>query len=95
MIFIGILMYFGALIIPCAYLLATRWRGAAKRPMFIGVGLQIFLSLAVWASVYFSWRAGYTDYYYGWAFLLPVNAVGLIYFLAVLFIYALKAKGHK
>ena len=95
MIFIGILMYFGALIIPAVYMLSTRWRGAAKRPMFIGVGFQIFWSLAVWAFVYFSWRAGDTDYYYGWAFLLPVNVVGLIYFLAVLFIYAGKAKEQK
>jgi len=65
MIFIGILMYFGALIIPAAYLFSTRWRGAAKRPMLIGVGLQLFWSLAVWAFVYLSARAGYTDAYYG------------------------------
>ena len=42
MIFIGILMYFGALIIPLAYLFSTRWRGAAKRPMLIGAGFQLF-----------------------------------------------------
>jgi len=92
MIFIGILMYFGALIIPVGYLMSTRWRGAAKRLMIIGAGLQIFSSLAVWAFVYFSWRAGYTDAYYGWALLLPVNIVGLLYFLTVLFIYARKSR---
>ena len=92
MIFIGILMYFGALIIPAAYLFSTRWRGAAKRPMIIGAGLQLFWSLAVWAFVYFSWRAGYSDAYMGWGLLLPVNVVGLIYFFAVLFIYARKAR---
>jgi hypothetical protein len=92
MIFIGILMYFGALIIPAAYLFSTRWRGAAKRPMLIGVGLQLFWSLAVWAFVYLSARAGYTDAYYCWVFLLPVNAVGLIYYFVVLFIYARKAR---
>jgi hypothetical protein len=89
---IGILMYFGALIIPAAYLLSTRCRGAATRRMLIGVCLQIFWSLAVGAFVYFSWRAGYTEHYWGWALLVPVNAVGLIYFLAVLFIYARKAR---
>jgi hypothetical protein len=92
MIFIGILMYFGALIIPAAYLFSTRWYGAAKRSMLIGAGLQLFWSLAVWAFVYFSWRAGYTDAYMGWGLLLPVNVVGLLYFLTVLFIYARKAR---
>jgi hypothetical protein len=92
MIFIGIFMYFGALIIPLGYLMSTRWRGAAKRPMLIGAGLQLFWSLVVWAFVYFSWRAAYTDYYYGWALLLAVNIVGFLYFLAVLFIYARKAR---
>ena len=92
MIYIGILMYFGALIIPAAYLMSTRWHGAAKRPMLIGVGLQIFWSLAVWGLVYYSWRAGYQDAWMGWAFLIPVNVVGLVYFLAVLFIYARKAR---
>ena len=93
MIFIGILMYFGALIVPVAYLISTHGRGAAKRPMLIGAGLQFFWSLAVYAFVYFSWRTGYTDYYFGWGLLLPVNVVGLIYFLTVLFIYARKARG--
>jgi hypothetical protein len=88
---IGILMYFGALIIPAAYLLSTRCRGSATRRMLIGVYLQVFWSLAVGAFVYFSWRAGYTEYYWGWAFLVPVNAVGLVYFLAVL-IYARRAR---
>ena len=32
MILIGTLLYFGALFIPAVYLMATRWRGAAKRP---------------------------------------------------------------
>jgi uncharacterized membrane protein len=63
--------------------------------MLIGAGLQLFWSLAVWAFVYFSWRAGYTDYYYGWALLIPVNVIGLIYFLAILFIYARKAREQK
>jgi hypothetical protein len=93
MMFLGILMYFGALIIPTGYLLFTRWRGAAGRPMLIGVCLQLFWSLAVWAFVYFSWRAGQTDAHYGWALLLPVNAVGLLYCLTVLRIYGRKPGG--
>ena len=90
MILVGIFMYFGALLFPIVYLLFTHFRGKARRPMLIGIGLQIFLSLVVWAFVYFSWRAGYQDAYYGWGLLLPVNIVGLIYFFVVLFIYATK-----
>ena len=85
-------MYFGALLIPITYLLFTQFRGNARRPMLIGIGLQTFWSLAVWAFVYFSWRAGYQDAYYGWGFLLPVNIVGLIYFLVVFFVYATRAR---
>jgi len=44
------------------------------------------------AFVYVPWRAGHADYYYGWTFLLPVNFVGLIFYPAVLFIYARKRK---
>ena len=84
------LLYFGAFIIPAAYFFFTRWSGKAKRPMLIGVGLQIFWSVAVAAFAYFSWKAGYQDAWMAWGLLLPVNAVGLIYFLAVLLIYRKK-----
>ena len=92
MILIGTLIYFGALLIPAMYLLVTRWQGAAKRLMLIGAALQIFYTLAVAAFVYVAWRSGRADYYYGWNFLLPVNFVGLIYFVAVLFTSARKPK---
>jgi len=74
-------MYFGAMLIPVIYLLATRGRGSERRPMLIGTGLQIFWSLLVWGFVYYNWQAGYTEYYWGWGLLVPVNAIGLIYYL--------------
>ena len=83
-IVLGILIYSGALLIPIIYCFATRFSGKATRLMLIGLGLQIFWSLTVWAFVYFSWRAGYQDAWMGWALLIPVNFVGLIYFVAVL-----------
>jgi hypothetical protein len=95
MIGIAIIMYFGALIIPAVYLLSTRWRGAARRPMIIGAGIQIFCSLAVWVFVCLLWRAGYKEFYWGWAFILPINAVGLIYFLTILFIYERRSREQK
>lgn len=90
MLQIGLLMYFGAFLIPLVYLLLTAGRGSARRPLLIGIGLQIFWSLAVWAYVYFSWWAGYEDFWMGWGLLLPVNAIGLLYFLAVIFIFGFK-----
>ena len=92
MILIGTLIYFGALLIPTGYLLATRWQGPAKRLMLIGAALQIFYTLAVAAFVYMAWRSGHADYYYGWNFLLPVNFVGLTYFVAVHVVSARKPK---
>jgi hypothetical protein len=86
MLFFVYMLYFGALIIPAAYLFGTRWRGPLKRPMLAGAALQILFSLAVWAFVYYSWRQGYEDSYYGWALLLPVNVVGLVYYLVTLFV---------
>ena len=84
MLFVGILLYFGALLIPATYLLATRCQGPTTRAMLIGVGVQLIGILAVWGFVYSCWFAGYTEYYWGWALLLPVNLVGLVYFLIVL-----------
>ena len=91
MLFLVCLLYFGALGIPIVYLLFTRFRGPLKRRMIIGSVLQVFWSLAVWAFVNFSWRAGYTDAWMGWGLLLPVNAVGFIYFVSVLVINAFKS----
>ena len=76
--------YFGSLLIPAAYLLFTLGKGIARKGMIIGAGLQFFWSLAVWALVYYSWRAGNRDYYYAWALLLPVNIVSAIYYVAFL-----------
>ena len=76
--------YFGSFLIPIAYLLFTLGKGIARKGMLIGAGLQFFWSMAVFAFVYYSWRAGYSDYYYGWALLLPVNIVSTIYYVAFL-----------
>lgn len=91
----GMLLYFGALIIPVVYLFSTNWRGPARRQMLIGIGLQVFFSLAVWAFVYFSWRAGYQDAWMGWGLLPPVNAIGFLYFVRVLIVHGRRACDQK
>ena len=76
--------YFGSFLVPATYFLFTLGKGIARKGMLIGAGLQLFWSLAVWAFVYYSCRSGYSDYYYGWALLLPINIVSAIYYVAFL-----------
>jgi ABC-type cobalamin transport system permease subunit len=91
-ILLGCLLYFGALLIPALFFLFNRGQSKAKKPMLIGVGLQVFWSMVVATIAYFSWRAGDSDAFMAWGLLLPVNFVGFLYFLAVLFIYVKKDK---
>jgi len=80
-----ILLYFGSMTIPAVYFIATLFRGPLTRLMLVGLGLQIFWSLAVWGFVYYSWKRGDSEYYWLWALLAPVNLVSLLYFCAVPF----------
>lgn len=86
------LLYFGSFLIPVFYLLATRFRGRLNRLMLIGLALQIFWSLAVWAFVYYSWTEGYSEYYWGWALLILVNFIAAIYFLVFVPLWASRTK---
>jgi hypothetical protein len=79
-----ILMYFGTFTIPAVYCCATRFHGRLTKRMLIGVGLQVFWSLGVWAVVWYSWKRGDSEYFYAWAYLIPVNLVGLMYFIGTL-----------
>jgi hypothetical protein len=92
---IGILLYVGALLIPIVYLMATRFRGAARRPMLVGSSVQILWALGVWALVYFSQRAENEDAWMAWCLLLPVNAIGFIYFGGVLVRYGFRLRNQK
>ena len=87
-----ILIYFGAMAIPSVYCLATLCRGSLTSLKQAGLGLQVFWSLAVWGFVYYSWKEGYREYYWGWALLIPVNCVGLLYFCAVPIYHKFKEK---
>ena len=79
-IFIG---YFGAYLIPAVYFAATRWQGSARKFFMWGVALQTCGNLAVGGFVYHGWHAGYSEYYWGWALLIPVNMVSALYYLGV------------
>lgn len=83
-LFVGSLMYFGALLVPLLYFAITRMSGKIKRRMLIGTALQLFWSLMVWAFVWYSWRRGDSEYYWGWALLIPVNAVAFVWYVGCL-----------
>ena len=80
----AIMFYFGAFLIPAAYFVITGKSGVAKKGMLIGLALHVFWSLAVYVFVYYSWSAGYTEYYWGWALMIPVNLVSAVYYLGFL-----------
>jgi hypothetical protein len=81
---ITVLVYFGAMLIPIACLVATRCHGSRTRAMMIGLVLQMFWSVCVYLLVRYSRVSGYTEWYYANLFHLPVNAVGLIYYVIAL-----------
>jgi len=79
MVVIGFFIYFGAFLIPLAFFASGKTR-AARKGMLVGMALHAFWSLAVWGFVWYSWHAGYTDYYYGYALLIPVNVVAAVFY---------------
>ncbi|HEY0967675.1 MAG TPA: hypothetical protein VGD88_09820 [Opitutaceae bacterium] len=81
MIISGILMYFGALLVPALYFVATGWNGPAKKKMLWGIGLQFLWMLMVWGFVWYSWKKGSRDYFYGWALIIPGNLAAFIWYL--------------
>jgi hypothetical protein len=91
MVLLIALVYFGALVIPIIYVLAGRGGGPATRRMLVGAASQIFLSLAVYAFVHFSWRQGYNEFYWGFILLIPTNILAFIYYLIVLLVDTRKA----
>jgi hypothetical protein len=81
---IAFMIYFGAFLIPVCYFAVTGRSGAAKKGVLIGLALHIFWSLAVYGFIYYSWRAGYREYYWGWALMIPVNLISAIYYVGFL-----------
>ena len=77
-------LYFGSYLIPIIYLAATRGKGKAKKRLLWGVAIHSFWNLAVWGFVYYSWKAGYSEFYWGWALAIPVNIVSALYYFGAL-----------
>ncbi len=83
MIFARILLYFGALLVPAYYFFTRGKYASAGKAMLFGVVIQFVWIVAVGFLVHHSRRAGYRDYYYGWALLIPMNFVAVVYYAAV------------
>ena len=76
-------LYFGALLIPMAYLICTCFRGSLTRSMIIAVLIQLSGALAVSVLVGFLTFFKIQDAWIGWVWLIPVNFVSFIYSLSV------------
>jgi hypothetical protein len=78
----NIVFFFWSLLIPLAYLLFSRQKmnkGILKKEMIAGIIIQLIWTAVVWGYVYYSWIKGYTEYYYGWYLIIPVNIAGAIW----------------
>jgi hypothetical protein len=81
---IWVLLCFGALTVPLAYVLVSRFRGRFTRAMLIGGGIHMALILLVYGISDLDYRRGNTEAYY-WVFLFSVlNLLGLIYYGSLL-----------
>jgi hypothetical protein len=77
-------LYFSALLIPGGYFIFTRSsRRRYSKEMIVGFALQLFWTVCVWLAVGHYRRVGNQDWHYAWLYLVPVNFVGLIYYLAM------------
>jgi phosphatidylserine synthase len=81
---IGYLCYFGSLLVPGFYLLATGFRGACTRTLLKQVASHLLSYCLVWLLAMASWKNGDSEYYWLWGLLIPVNVLFLVlYVLAI------------
>ena len=80
----GFLFYYGSTLIPIAYLSATGFRGQRRRRLLTGMLIHAAASLGVAIFVLWCRRAGYSEWYWGWVFNIPVNLIAGIGYLSLL-----------
>lgn len=78
------MLYFCAFLIPVEYFVVTGNNGAVKKGMPIRLAIHVFWCLAVYGFVYYSWHADYSEYYWGWALMIPVKLISAVYCLGFL-----------
>lgn len=78
------LLYFGSYLIPTIYLIFSRFRGRSTKAMIVGFAIHTFWNLAVWAFVYYLWQSGYSEHYWGWTLLIPINFISFLYYVGAL-----------
>ncbi len=87
------IMYFGALLVPLGYFAIRGRSGQLSRRMLKGAVMQLIFSAGVFGFVWYCWKAGYSEYYWGNALYLPVNAFSLLYYCCAPLI-ALRREGQ-
>ena len=77
---------FGSLVVPCLYLLGTRFRGAPTWLIVRSVALHLASCGIVAILVYRSWQRGDSECFWLWGLLIPVNLIFLaVYILTIAF----------
>jgi hypothetical protein len=80
---LGLLLYYGSVLPPLGYLIATGFRGG-QRGAFLGAfRWHLLASLGVMAYTYGCYLAGYRQWYWAMAFNVPVNGIFALAYAAV------------
>lgn len=79
-----LLLYYGSALLPLADLIATRFRGPRRRPMLLVLAAQFLAACTIVAFVHWSREAGYREWYWGWAYNIPVNVLCGFGYLTIL-----------
>ncbi len=91
----GVVLYFGAFLVPVLYVTVTRLRGRCTRPMLAGAGVQLGLSLLLYAVSELDFRRGNTEAYYWGLLVVALNFVAFLYYVCVFaFWYDRRGSSH-
>lgn len=93
----AILFMFWSLVIPIAYLLLKRrhkHKGILWKAMAAAIVLHLIWIGLIWCFVYWNWKAGYSEYYYGWYLVWPVNFACVMWCAVSPFLYKLRSKNR-
>ena len=75
---VGLILYFGGLLVPVCYLLITRFRGPKLRVMIIGFSLQLALTLILFAVSEMDFQHGNTEAYHWGLLVILVNLMAVL-----------------
>lgn len=76
---------YGPFFIPVVYFLITKRKGRMKKEMILGFVLHTIWIIAAYGLVYYSWKSGASEWYWGTALYPIVGVISWVYFLTMPF----------